>query len=246
MTETPKGIGGRYQAETKYTRESLSGYAFDTVERAGPFKEYPDARQTFPLPAFRAGEETEFWEVIARRRSERQYQDTPLGFSELALLVFATQGVTARHGEYLFRTSPSAGALYPIETYLLASRVETLPQGVYHLNIVKNSLELIHRGNRAGELAAAALGQSMVAQGAVTFVWTAIPGRSTWKYRERAYRYLYLDAGHIGQNLYLAAGALNLGCCTIGAFFDEEVNSIIGVDGVEETAVYMGVVGKTK
>ncbi len=83
----------------------------------------------------------------------------------------------------------------------------------------------------------------MVGESAAAFIWTAIPGRSKWKYHERAYRYIYLDAGHIGQNLYLAATALGLGCCTIGAFFDGEVNDIIGIDGSKETAVYLGAVG---
>jgi SagB-type dehydrogenase family enzyme len=78
----------------------------------------------------------------------------------------------------------------------------------------------------------------------VVFIWTAVVARSKWKYGERAYRYIYMDAGHIGQNLYLAAVALGLGCCTIGAFFDDEVNEILNVDGTEETAVYMGVVGR--
>jgi len=76
------------------------------------------------------------------------------------------------------------------------------------------------------------------------FIWTAVVQRSKWKYKERGYRYIYLDGGHIGQNLYLAATALELGCCTIGALFDEEVNELIGVDGTEETVVYMGAVGK--
>jgi SagB-type dehydrogenase family enzyme len=114
------------------------------------------------------------------------------------------------------------------------------------LNIVKNCLELIRKQDLSKELTDAALGQSMVSKSAVTFIWTAIPGRSKWKYKERAYRYMYLDAGHIGQNLYLTAAALNLGCCTIGAFFDEEVNKIVGIDGLKETAIYMGVVGHIK
>ena len=83
----------------------------------------------------------------------------------------------------------------------------------------------------------------MAAEAAVVFVWTAVVERAKWKYRERGYRYLYLDAGHIGQNLYLAANSLGLGCCTIGAFYDDEVNRLIEVDGQRETAVYLGAVG---
>ncbi len=243
MTKKTKEIGDRYQEETKYHRDSLGG-GFGPAERTAPFKEYPDAQSIIPVPALPETGPAGFWETVARRRSERDFTAETLTLQELALLLFAVQGVTAKHGGYLLRTSPSAGALYPVETYLLVNNVESVAGGVYHYNIIQNSLELITAADLAKELTAAALGQRMVADSAVTFIWTGIPGRSKWKYHERAYRYIYLDAGHIGQNLYLAATALGMGCCTIGAFFDEEVNSIIGVDGKQETAVYMGVVGK--
>jgi SagB-type dehydrogenase family enzyme len=90
------------------------------------------------------------------------------------------------------------------------------------------------------------LGQEMLEEAACVFVWTAIVGRSKWKYRERAYRYIYIDVGHMGQALYLAATALALGCCTVGAFFDEEVDHLIGVDGKKEISVYLGAVGHIK
>jgi len=83
----------------------------------------------------------------------------------------------------------------------------------------------------------------MCAAAPAVFVWTAIVERSKWKYRQRAYRYIYLDAGHIAENLALTAVSLGLGTCQIAALFDDEVNSILGVDGVEETAVYMSVAG---
>jgi SagB-type dehydrogenase family enzyme len=83
----------------------------------------------------------------------------------------------------------------------------------------------------------------MAAQAAVVFAWAAVVDRAKQRYGERAYRYIYMDAGHAGQNLHLAATALGLGCCAIGAFFDDEVNAILGLDGLEETAVYLSVVG---
>jgi len=78
----------------------------------------------------------------------------------------------------------------------------------------------------------------------VVFVWVAVIQRSRQKYRQRAYRYIYLDSGHLAQNLYLAATAMNLGCCAMAAFFDEEVNQIVDVDGAEETAVYLAAIGR--
>ena len=89
----------------------------------------------------------------------------------------------------------------------------------------------------------AALGQEMCAEAAAVFVWTAVFARSKWKYAQRAYRYIYLDAGHIAENLALAAVSLGLGTCPIGALFDDEVNKLLAVDGIEESVVYMSVVG---
>jgi SagB-type dehydrogenase family enzyme len=86
----------------------------------------------------------------------------------------------------------------------------------------------------------------MLEDAGCVFVWTAMVGRSKWKYRERAYRYIYMDAGHLGQNLYLAAAALNLGCCTVGAFFDEEMDRLMDIDGKEEITVYLGAVGRIR
>jgi SagB-type dehydrogenase family enzyme len=86
----------------------------------------------------------------------------------------------------------------------------------------------------------------MLEDAGCVFVWTALVDRSKWKYRERAYRYIYMDAGHLGQGLYLAATALNLGCCTVGAFFDEEMDRLMGIDGREEITVYLGAVGRIR
>jgi SagB-type dehydrogenase family enzyme len=116
--------------------------------------------------------------------------------------------------------------------------------GIYHYDVEEAQLVLQREGNYGREASEAALGQELVANAGAVFVWTAMVERSKWKYRERAYRYIYLDVGHIGQNLYLAATALDLGCCTIGAFYDEEVDRLVGVDGEKEISVYMGAVGR--
>ena len=121
-----------------------------------------------------------------------------------------------------------------------------LEPGIYHFRPHYFDLELLKKGDFSEECAKVALNQSMVKSAQVTFVWTAVVERSKWKYLQRAYRYIYLDAGHIGQNLYLAAEALRLGCCTIGAIFDEEANKLIDVDGINETVVYMATVGMLK
>lgn len=244
MAEKKKGIGDQYQQETKYSRDSMAGGFLDWDTMPEPFKQYPEARQVLKLPAPLKDGGKGLWQALSTRRSERDFSPKPLSVQDFSQLVFATQGVTARAGEYLLRTSPSAGALYPIETYLAVNRVENLSPGLYHFNVPQYSLEFIRDGDVSTALCRAGLDQTMITKSAAVFIWTAMVARSKWKYRERAYRYIYMDAGHIGENLYLAAAALNLGCCTIGAFYDEEVNAAVGIDGVGETAVYMGVVGR--
>jgi SagB-type dehydrogenase family enzyme len=173
----------------------------------------------------------------------RQFQERPLNRDELAALLWATQGVTLATSGYLLRTAPSAGALYPVETYLAVHRVQDLEAGVWHLHVPDFTLALLHSGDCRGRLAAAGLSQPFLGTAAVVFIWTAVLNRAMWKYRERAIRYLFLDAGHICQNLMLAATALGLGCCPVGAFFDEEVEALVQVDGREEVALYLAAVG---
>jgi SagB-type dehydrogenase family enzyme len=201
------------------------------------------ARIALGVPTSKGGEG--LWEVMQQRRSRRGYSQESLSLDILSQLLWATQGITGREGPYIFRTSPSAGALYPIETYLIVHRIEGINPGIYHLDVNGFSLEFLMEGDFAQEVVDATLHQPMAATAAVVFIWTAVIKRSSWKYGERASRYIYLDVGHIGQNLYLAATALKLGCCTIGAFYDDKVNQIIRVDGGQETAIYLATIGKT-
>jgi SagB-type dehydrogenase family enzyme len=238
------GIGERFQGETKYTSENIGGHFLDWEHMPERFKNYKESVQRISLPQPQAVEAANLWEVFYRRRSERDYSpDLVLSFSTLSALLWATQGITAATRGFHFRTAPSAGGLYPIETYLLVRSVEGLDQGFYHFRPLAFDLEFIKPGAFGPSLADAALGQAMVANAQVVFIWTAVVSRSKWKYRQRAYRYIYLDAGHIAQNLYLAGTAANLGVCGVGAFFDDRVNALIGVDGIEETALYLASVG---
>ena len=161
----------------------------------------------------------------------------------LSYLLWASTGISRKEEGYEFRTAPSAGALYPIETYLVVNNIKEINPGVYHYNIQNHYLELLKEGDYAVETAKAALGQKMCVEASVVFIWTAIFQRMKWKYNQRAYRYVYLDAGHIAENLALTATSLDLGSCQIGALYDDEVNDIIGVDGTEESVIYMSVVG---
>jgi SagB-type dehydrogenase family enzyme len=242
MDEPGIAIGRRYLKVTRYTRTG-SGEPSLSYPRGAPFKEYPEAKVRHPLHPPEEPAAADRWKILAHRRSVRQYQDRYLTQKELASLVWATQGVTLASAHYLLRTAPSAGALYPVETYLAIHKVEEMEPGIWHLNLPDFSLELLQEMDSRQPLMQACLGQRFMAEAAVDFIWTGILNRAMWKYRERAIRYIFLDAGHICQNLMLAATALDLGCCPVGAFFDEEVEGLVGVDGLEEVALYLASVG---
>jgi SagB-type dehydrogenase family enzyme len=240
MTE---GIGDRFQAETKYERDRLPAGYLDWRKRPGPYKAYPEAPKIeLPGPE-RAGGMT-VWEAIGSRRSVRDFGRIPLSAAGLAQLLWASQGVTRIMGEYALRSAPSAGALYPVETYLSIQMVEGIGPGIYHYDVREHGLELLRQGDFRAAVAEAALDQGFLAEAAVVFAWTAVFARSKWKYKERAYRYVYLDAGHIAQNVALTAVALGLGSCQIAALYDDEVNAVLGVDGKEESIIYMTAVGR--
>jgi SagB-type dehydrogenase family enzyme len=237
-----EGIGDRFQAETKYERERLPAGYLDWRKKQGPYKVYPEApRVELPAPERAGG--MPVWEAIGRRRSVRDFGRISLSAAGLSQLLWASQGVTRVRGEHALRTAPSAGALYPIETYLSIQLVEGMGQGIYHYSVREHELELLRSGDFRAAVAEAALDQGFLAEAAVVFAWTAVFARSKWKYKERAYRYVYLDAGHIAQNVALAAVALGLGSCQIAALYDDEVNAVLGVDGKEESIIYMTALG---
>jgi SagB-type dehydrogenase family enzyme len=173
----------------------------------------------------------------------KKFTDEAVKSSLLSQILWAAQGITRVNEYHQFRAAPSAGGLFPIETYLAINRVDNIEPGVYHYQVPYHNLVLLKSGHFGAELAKAALSQKMIRDAAFSLVWTAIVERSKWKYDQRAYRYIYLDAGHIGQNAALTAVACGLGSCQVGAFFDDEVNAIIEVDGISETAIYMTAIG---
>jgi SagB-type dehydrogenase family enzyme len=162
---------------------------------------------------------------------------------ELGQVLFLTTGITRDRWGQARRSAPSSGALYPIETYAVVHNVEGIAPGVYHYAIPEHALEQVRAGDFRAHTVDQALGQDFLGRcGAVLFL-TNILQRMRPKYQDRSYRYGLLEAGHIGENAYLAAGSLGLGACGVGAFMDDQINAMLGVDGVEEAAVYMLAVG---
>jgi len=241
-------IGAEFIEKTCYEHLGVSEQARGTE---APPAELPpgtdDPQIDLPRPAEFEPAPADLWHVIEGRRSWRRYSAQPLGLADLSLLLWCTQGVKARSGDPViatFRTVPSAGARHAFETYVLVNRVEGLEPGLYRFLALSHHLIPIRIGpDTADELTEACLGQGFVQASAATFLWTAVVRRMSWRYGQRGYRYLFLDAGHVCQNLYLAAEAIGAGCCAIAAFEDRKVNTFLEIDGREQLAVYLATIG---
>jgi len=193
---------------------------------------------SLPEPKHNSGVSLE--QTLLLRRSVRSYKLEPLSLEETSQLLWAAQGVNDVRG---FRTAPSAGALYPLEIYVIAGNVQGLSQGVYHYVPDKHELLKVADGDKRHELAGAALSQRPVSEGAIDLVFSAVYSRTTAKYGERGVRYVHIEVGHAGQNVCLQATALGLGSVTIGAFNDELVTKLLNMTQ-EEKPLYIISVGR--
>lgn len=199
-----------------------------------------DAGPVTPLPAPRLVGEQSLEGVLNARRSIREYRDAPLSLEELSQLLWSAQGITGTDGR---RTAPSAGALYPLEVYVVVGRVASLDPGVYHYRPDGHSIALHSTGDVRPTVARAALGQECVRDGAVVLVFAGVYARTEKKYHERAERYVHMEAGHAAQNVCLQATALGLGAVTAGAFDDAAVHETLGLPSAEKV-LYLVPVGR--
>ena len=266
------GIGDEFQRQTRYVRGELPGGWLDWAARPEPFKVYPNAPRVAlpPPPSGRPaatgrpeGEPTveaeldgdgaplcaedSLWRALRARHSGRDYGGAPLTLADLGAAVWAASGVSRMAGGLPARTAPSAGGLYPIETYLVAHRVADLEPGVYHYAVLDHALEQLETAptatlrRRAG---AAALDQSIAGLCDCLVVWSAVLRRTLWKYGQRGHRYVYIDVGHVAENLALAATALGLESCHIAAIYDNEADALVGLEGPEEAVLYLTTLGR--
>ncbi len=191
-----------------------------------------------PPPVLDGGVSLE--KALSERRSVRQYQDRPLSLADLSQLLWAAQGVTGTGGK---RTAPSAGALYPLNVYVVAGNVSGLPAGIYAYDPQRHELRRIAEGDARPALSAAALRQSQIKSAPAVFVISAVYERTTVKYGERGIRYVHMEAGHAAENVYLQATARKLGTVVVGAFDDDEVRKVVSMtDG--EHPLYLMPVGQ--
>jgi SagB-type dehydrogenase family enzyme len=180
---------------------------------------------------------------MARRRSIRHYSPKPLTLGSLAQILWAAQGITEQDGG--FRTAPSAGALYPLEVYVVARKegVEGLPEGVYHYIPTGHMLTLLKNGDFAEDLEAATWGQEIVKEAAATIVITGVLSRTAEKYGRRGTQYMFQESGHVAQNVFLQATALRIGTVVMGAFGEAAVRKVLGAEA-NERPLYVQPLGK--
>lgn len=175
-------------------------------------------------------------EALQKRRSVRSYASGPLTLAEVSQLLWAAQGITRGEG---LRTAPSAGALYPLEVYLVAGDVTDLPAGVYKYIPQRHELERVIAGDRRNDLCTAALNQSSVRNAPAVVVFSAVYERTSWKYGARTERYVHMEVGHASQNVFLQAVPLRLGTVVIGAFDDKYVKRVLRMPAHEEPLYIM-------
>ncbi len=190
-----------------------------------------------PLPKPSFSSDVSFEEAAYRRQSKRSFKDIPLKLNEVSQLLWSAYGKNA----YGKKTVPSAGATYPFDIYLVAGNVEGIENGIYLYDGESHSLSLIKNGDFRKSIAEASYGQKFIAQAPVTIILVARFERTTSFYGKRGIRYVYLDAGHIGQNVSLQVETTGLGTCMVGAFDDNKLAEILGVEG---DVVYLMPVGK--
>ncbi len=235
-------IGKRFHKETSLSWFSALGEIISSKpKKPSQYKTYKGVKKIrLPDPKYKG---MKLEDTIKKRRSKREYSSKALRIEQLSQLLYTAQGITGRmYGTYL-RSAPSAGALYPFEIYPVVNNVKDLSRGIYHYLVLEHSLELIKSGDFRNQIISAGLKQEMLGESGVTFILSAIFDRVCHKYGERGFRYAYIEAGHISQNIALQAVSIGLGSVTVGAFLDENVNKLIGVDGDNEAVIYLHAVG---
>ena len=188
-------------------------------------------------------------QLIESRRSARIYTQDEMSLTQLSFLLWACQGVKSIRGKAYatLRTVPSGGARHPFETYLVVRKVDGLKPGVYHYLPMEHELEFLHElEDMDSKINESLCGQSWAAKANVLFYWSMVPYRAEWRYGINAHRVALIDAGHMGENLYLACTGIGLGCCAIGAFRDELCNQMLTLDGEEEFTLYVVPVGTVR
>lgn len=210
-----------------------------------PFKGAPQVQLPSSMPA----SERSFDDVLFNRVSARQFNGGGVGVEQLAKILIMGYGVTrdnaGTHFPRPFRTIPSGGALYPLDIYVYAARVEGLEAGLYHYNPLKHSLDVLRIRDEAARISKFFIQGDLASKAAAVFFITATFARTTFKYGDRGYRFIFLEAGHLAQNANLTAQEMGLATTNVGGYVDRDVDRYLGLDGVNESTVYLMLVGQS-
>lgn len=208
-----------------------------------PFSTYP----LVELPQTSAPLSLSMDQAITARCTARELKPCDLSLEQLGTILYYAYGVTrdnrGTHFPRPFRTIPSGGGLFPLEIFFYSDHVAELVPGLYHFNAAERNLRLLRPGALAADIAGALVQPTIAHNAAVIFFVTALFDRTIFKYKDRGYRFIFLEAGHLMQNLNLTAVALGLGVVNIGGFFDRDVDRLLGIDGVTHSTIYMCAIG---
>ena len=242
--ENNMSIGQRFHYESSYSDEGSKAENPGWGKTVPLYKEYPGVEKVkLPVPT---RTDASLEKAVEERQSVRSFSDRGLTLAEVSRLLLTADGLTHSRGDWQMRSAPSGGALYPIDVYLVVSKVESLKPGLYHFQVSDSSLELVDAGDFSEQIHVASNEQSSVGSSPITIVMTARFDRSITKYSDRGYRYTYMEAGCICQNIYLQATALKMGTVAVGAFNDDALNRFLKIDGRDEAGLLIMPVGYPK
>lgn len=207
------------------------------------YKGYPRFER-IALDRKKLNKKISFMEIISKRHSSRNFKNKRLSKNELSQLLYHSSGLKNNKKNLANRFYPSAGSRYPLEIYLSIFNVQRFKPGIYHFNLRTNSLEYLWVFPSFKKTILSNFNQEWVNNASVIFIISAVFFRSEVKYGNRAYRHILLETGALTQNIYLITQALKLKCCSIGGFIDDNLNSILDLDGDEESVIAAIAVGK--
>ncbi len=254
----PLSLSELYHENTKLhpqtAQEMISPGNFSTADlqaMSRAYKQYPNLPRV-KLPAIEGIPQNgrSFDEVVSSRRSVRDFADLNIDLDELSKILHQSYGITGeapanKNGfRQDLRSAPSAGALYPAEIYIAVRKVSGVEPGIYHYNVPNHEIELMIPGDPTEQMYEVCCQQEFVHKTSIVIIMSSVLQRTKLKYGERGYRYALLDIGHLGQNIYLSCASLDLAIMTTCGFFDDEVNKLLRIDGVDETAMYVAFIGK--
>ncbi|HEC78494.1 MAG TPA: SagB/ThcOx family dehydrogenase [candidate division WOR-3 bacterium] len=243
-------INKLYSREYGTFIETVTRHPYFLKRMAMSYKLYAGKKQ-IKLPKTFTNSHKSIETIIRQRRTRRNFSGKPITIEETAKLLYFSYGINAKVPipkdptviQFL-RVTPSAGALYPLELYINIFLSQDIKPGLYHYNVLHHALEELKLGDFRDSISNACMIQQMIkGANAVLFI-TGIFKRTTFKYHERGYRFVLMESGHVAQNLSLICEAISLGSVLIGGFHDDEINSFLEVDGVNEAVLYPIVIGK--